>query len=138
MAKTSGVLDGTIWGLYSGANLLGLGTSCSLSLNTDLRDISNKDTAGWKKVLAGQKTWTMSGEHLAAFSETYNYTYLLNLQLNGTALTLAMKTNVATNWYMSGTAYITSIQVSAPNAQNTTFSIQFQGDGALTLTDPEV
>ena len=124
--------------LYNGSYLLGLSTSCSVTMNREMRDTSNKDTAGWKKVLPGQKSWTMSSEHLYNPSGNYNLAYLVGLWTNGTALTVNFKSVSAPtqDYYFTGTAYITNVQMNAPNEGNVTYTIQLQGDGALTLTDP--
>ena len=37
-------------------------TSANLSVNLDLRDISNKGSAGWKESMSAQKSWSMSAD----------------------------------------------------------------------------
>lgn len=137
-AKTVGVINGTMLLVYiDSTHPIALSTTCSLVLNSDMRDISNKDAAGWKKVLPGMKNWTVSCEGLVAYDTSYNYQYLLAAQLAGTAFSLSFKsTNTAGDYYFSGSAYITTVNLTAQNEANATFSVSFQGSGALTLTDP--
>jgi len=45
-------------------------TSASLSVSMETRDTSNKDSAGWRELLEGQKSWSLSGDGLV----TYNIT----------------------------------------------------------------
>jgi predicted secreted protein len=39
-------------------------TSASLSVSMETRDTSNKDSAGWRELLEGQKSWSLSGDGL--------------------------------------------------------------------------
>ena len=139
-SRTSGVINGTDLAVYNGSNLIGVSTSCSISMSADMRDTSNKDTAGWKKVVPGQKSWTVSTEALLAHSVAYNFGYLYGLWYNKTALTIYVKSvsNPTGDYYWTGTAYINSLNLTAGNEQNATFSVSLQGDGALTQTDPLV
>ena len=137
MAKSPGVINGSDFLLYIDASHpIGLSTSGSVALTSDMRDISNKDTVGWAAYLPGIKKWTASCEALTAFDKTYNYFYLMNLQIQKTLISFSLKTSNADNEVISGTVYINSIQLNAPNEQNTTFSISFQGTGQLTAVAP--
>jgi predicted secreted protein len=136
MAMTTTILDGNLLGVYNGTYLIALATSCSLSLNTDMRDISNKDSAGWGAFLPGQKKWTITVDCLVNYSTNYNWAYLFGLWFNSTALTLKWQTTNAADYYYTGTAYITSIQKNAPMNGNVSFSVTFQGTGAITQTIP--
>lgn len=139
-ARSTGVINGTDLGLYVAGSptLLGASTSCTINLNRDMRDTSNKDSAGWKKVLPGQKSWTVSAEGLFIPNGTNNYYTLYTAWAAGTALTLTWKviSNPTGDMSYAGTAYITSLSKNAPNEGNVTYSVSFQGDGAITPTDP--
>lgn len=137
-SRTSGVLNGTDLALYNNTYLIGTSTTCSLSVSADMRDTSNKDSAGWKAVLVGQKSWTVSVEGLVAHSVSYNYAYLFGLWTNKTAVSVVLKSvsNAAGDYYWSGSGYITSLSMNAANEQNITYSLSIQGTGALTQTDP--
>jgi TP901-1 family phage major tail protein len=139
-ARSTGVINGTDLGVYLGGSpaLIAAATSCTINLNRDMRDTSNKDSAGWKKVLPAQKSWTVSVEGLFIPAGTNNYYTLYTALIAGTALTVTWKvgTNTTGDIAYSGTAYLTSLSKSAPNEGNVTFSANFQGDGAITPTDP--
>lgn len=138
MARTNTIINGTDLGVYTGSGspvLIGLATNCSITLNRDMRDVSNKDSAGWKALLTGQKNWQVSTEGLYNPSSTNGMIAMYNAWYAGTLLTLTMK-NSTQDWYWSGTAYITSLQINAPNEGNVTYSVTFQGTGAITMTDP--
>ena len=137
-AKTPGVINGTDFLVYIDAtHPIGLSTDCSITINRATRDTSNKDSGGWKTVLPGQREWTISCNALMAFDKTYNLTYLNALMIAGTVINIRFQTgNTAGDSYFTGTAYITSVNLSAANQSNATFSISFQGSGALSMTDP--
>lgn len=132
---TAGVINGTDLLVYIDASHpIGYSTTCTIALNADMRDTSNKDSAGWKKVVPGQKNWTISCEALASYASTYNLKYLMDLILNKTAVSIKVSTaNPSGDAVFSGTAYVTSCNVTAANEANGTLSVQFQGDGALSL-----
>lgn len=139
-SRTNTILNGTDLGVYTGASpsLIGASTTCSLQLTRDTRDVSNKDSGGWKAVKTGQKSWSISTEGLYNPSGTNGYIALYNAWTAGTELTLTLKSagNPTGDYYWSGSAVITSLQMNAPNEGNATFSVTFQGTGALTMTDP--
>lgn len=139
MAKTSTVLNGTDLGVYTGSSptIIGAATSCQITQNRDMRDTSNKDSSGWKKVLPGQKSWTVSTDGLYIPGGTNNYYTLYTAWAAGTALTLTWKSSSnASDYSFSGVAYITSISLNGPLEGNATYSVTFQGDGAITPVDP--
>ena len=137
-APTSGVINGTDLLVYiDSTHTIGYSTTCSLQLNCDMRDVSNKDSAGWKAVLPGQRNWTVSCEALAVMEKTtggattYNLKYLMDCIVNKTAISLKFCTANTGDIVFSGSAYVTACSISAPNEANSTMSISFQGTGAL-------
>lgn len=138
MARTNAILNGTDLGVYTGTGtvtLIALATTCTLTVNRDMRDCSNKDSAGYKAVLPGQKSWTISTEGLYNPSSSNSMIALYNAWTAGTALVLTCK-NGTQDWYWYGTGYVTSLTINAPNEGNVTWSVSFQGTGAITMTDP--
>jgi predicted secreted protein len=135
MARTNAIINGTDLGVYLGGTLVALATQCTLSMSRDMRDTSNKDSAGWKKVLPGQRNWSVSTEGLYNPSTANSYITLWAAWKDGTALTLLFK-NSTQDYYWGGTVYITSLSQNAPLEGNVTWTVNFQGDGVLTETDP--
>ena len=43
-------------------------TSANMSMNMDVRDISSKQSAGWKEVLEAQRSWSMSADGFVSYS----------------------------------------------------------------------
>ena len=109
-------------------------TSCSLSLNMDLRDSTTKDSSGWQENLAGLKSWELSGD---AFVEINNVSGKADIEElfavwnTGAAVTCNFGLSGMT---YAGTAICTSISIDAGVEENATYSIYLQGTGALTLS----
>ena len=109
-------------------------TSASLSISMETRDTSTKDSAGWRELLEGQKSWSLSGDGLVVysltgadgFSDLYGY-------LNGRTNLYVKFGSVGTGEKVySGRGFITSLDQEAGMEDNTTFSFSFEGTGALT------
>lgn len=104
---------------------------CTLSMEADTIDVSNKNDFGWTSVIGGAKSWTVScdGQFIA---DDAGQKALMNAFVNGTELTVEMK-NSAESVYFSGKASITSIEVDAQFDDVATFSIELQGLGQLAV-----
>lgn len=109
-------------------------TNASLSISMETRDTSTKDSAGWRELLEGQKSWSLSGDGLVVysltgadgFSDLYGY-------LNGrTNLYVKFGSVASGEKVYSGRGFITSLDQEAGMEDNTTFSFSFEGTGALT------
>ncbi len=137
---TSGIINGTEFGVYDGSTLIAYSTSGSVSINHSLRDISNKDSSGWKEQLEGQRDWEVSCEGMVAFltaaggavgGKTMDEMFTSYLATR-TELTVMFSTEVSGDYKYSGSAWLTSMSMDSPNEDNTTYSLSFSGTGALT------
>ena len=100
----------------------------------DTRDTSTKDSAGWRELLEGQRSWSLTCDGLVCYnisgketaSDLYGY-------LNGrTALTVKFGSAATDEKVYSGTAYLTSLSQDAGVEDNVTFSASFEGSSTLT------
>ena len=109
-------------------------TSCSLSINMDLRDSTTKSSAGWQQNLGGLKSWEMSGD---AFVEVdgsgLNSEEIFAVMIADQGAGITCTFGVSGMTY-TGTAYITSFSVEAGVEENVTFSISLTGSGVLGLS----
>ena len=118
--------------LYSGANAIALSKNHTLSVNGESIDVTTKDSAGWKEILPGLKSWTVSCEGMVAFDSAYNYEYLLDALRNRTLLSVKLQTGTVGDERLLGDVYVTSIELSAPLEDGLSFTASFEGTGALT------
>ena len=132
MAQTTGKINGTNLLVYVGANAIACCTSHSISMSMAQIDVTTKDSNGWSEIIAGLKTWSLSGEGLTQFNVTYGFNDLVSAWRNGTALTVSFKTTNVDDKVFSGTAYITELSEDAAMEDVTSYSFTMQGSGVLT------
>lgn len=108
-------------------------TNASLSVSMETRDTSTKDSAGWRELLEGQKSWSLSGDGLVVYSLTGADGFAdLFGYLNGrTNLYVKFGSTSAGEKFYSGRGFITSLDQEAGVEDNVTFSFSFEGTGAL-------
>ena len=108
----------------------------SLSMNVDTIDISTKDSAGFRDLLGGQKSFSLSADGLMDFEGVAADTEvdeLFTQALARTAVTFVFGIDDASLYNMSGSGFITSIEVSGGTEDAPTYSVSIEGTGALTV-----
>lgn len=144
MSKTKG---GDLM-IFVGGESIAYATTHTLSVGADTTDSSNKDEGGggWASSDVNLLNWSASSDNIMGSGEGQTYQALLALMVakQPVAVVFATKSGTATNvptggWtagstYASGNALITSLEANAPNGENATFTVQFTGVGALSLT----
>ena len=105
---------------------------CTLSMEADSIDVSNKNDFGWASTIGGAKSWTVScdGEFI---TDDAGQKKLMECFVNGTEVDVEMK-NTGETVYFAGKASITSIEVDAQFDDVATLSIELTGVGALKIT----
>ena len=123
-------------------------TTCSLELSMDEIDQSNKSSGGWKAIMGGQRSWSVSAEALyqnEAVSGSKDYTDFWNHIAQASADGALARTPVYVefahangstgNVYYSGYAYVTSLSVNGGTEDQASYSISLTGTGVLAVTD---
>jgi predicted secreted protein len=138
MATTS-VVNSTLMGIY--VNVSGTwtkvahATDASVSLSHEPRDITTKDSAGWRELLEGLRSFSVSGSGLFAEDAAYGLNDLDDLLINRTEASIRFMTNVTGDTLWQGDVYFTSIDKTSSGAEdNVTFSFSAEGTGALTIS----
>ena len=132
MAVTKG-LDILIYvGADSNKKVIGGQKGCTLSMEADSIDISNKNDFGWASTIGGAKSWSVScdGQFI---TDDAGQKALMDAFIAGTEVQVEMK-NTAESIYFAGKASITSIEVDAQFDDIATLSIELTGVGALKVT----
>lgn len=109
-------------------------TNASLSISMETRDTSNKDSAGFRELLGGQRSWSLAGDGLVVYSLSGadGYSDLFGYWNNRTNLYVKFGSVTADEKSYSGRGFITSLDQEAGVEDNATFSFSFEGTGALT------
>lgn len=104
---------------------------CTLTMEADTIDISNKNDYGWASTIGGPKSWSVScdGQFIA---DDEGQAALMDAFVAGTNVEVEMKNSTDTV-YFSGTAAITSIEVDAQFDDVCSMSMELSGIGPLTV-----
>ena len=117
-----------------GTNKVAIGgqKGCTLSMEADSIDVSNKNDFGWASTIGGAKSWTVScdGQFI---TDDAGQKKLMECFVAGTEVEVEMK-NTGETVYFAGKASITSIEVDAQFDDVATLSIELTGVGALTVS----
>ena len=120
--------------------LLGGQKNCTLSMEADTIDVSNKNDFGWASFIAGAKSWTVSCDGQFLVDETgqeASQAKLMKAFLDSEEVEIIMsnevvgdKAKAATIEY-TGKAVITSLELEAAFDDVFAYSVEFQGKGKL-------
>ena len=115
--------------VYVGTKAVGGQKGCTLTMEADTIDVSNKNDFGWASTIGGAKSWSVScdGQFIA---DDQGQKALMNAFVAGTEVQVEMK-NTAESIYFAGKAAITSLEVDAQFDDVATMSMELQGIVAL-------
>jgi TP901-1 family phage major tail protein len=139
---TTGPVNGTLISIYKDVSgtlkKIANATSHSFDVSKDMIDVTSKDSAGAKEFIAGEYGYTLNVEAIfeddASVGATQqSFKDLATDLLAGTLLTIVISTNVTGDEKYTGTAFFTSLSLSAPNNDKATWTGTLQGSGALTI-----
>lgn len=131
---TSGIVNGTDLRIYMGGVAIGHATTCSLDLTRETRETLTKDApgGGWATAEVGRKSATLSTDGMFSYDTTNKkFSDLFTAFDNGTLLLLRFTTDENGDTYWQGSGYITSLNLTAPVEDNTTYSATFTVNGAI-------
>jgi TP901-1 family phage major tail protein len=129
---STGILNGTLAKIQVGGVVVAHLTSNSLQIDHSVRDASTKDSAGWKDSLEGQKAFSGSGEGYFAEDASYGFEDLWDALIARNQVTVTWTTDVTGDMEYSGSCYITSLSRTDGLEESSTFSVSFDGTGAIT------
>ncbi len=131
---TTGIINGTALGVYVGGTLITHSTSANISFSMETRDASTKDSAGYREILEGQRSWTIEAEGMTALDAAEGFEELFAAWVARTALTIKFATDDATDQFYQGTGYCTSLSVDSGVEDSSTFSATFEMTGTVTTS----
>ena len=148
MAAPNGILNGTELKVYNAGTLVAYATSCTISVNQSVREITNKDSGGAKEIAEGLLDWSVDCEGMYAWrdasgSAVNNADDLLlayaNASTSGSTrasftITFGTTDGETGDLKYTGDAYLTSISMTGGTEESATFSASFGGNGTLTQT----
>jgi TP901-1 family phage major tail protein len=140
MAST-GITNGTLIAIYKDVagtlTKIANATSNDFSITKDMIETTNKDSAGAKEYIAGEYGYTMSVEGMfeedASVGASISWKEILTDLIAGTSVTIVMTSNVSGDIKLSGAAFFSDLNLTAPQNDVATFTASIQGTGALTV-----
>lgn len=127
-----------------GGKCIAMATSCQFHVSAQLEDSSTKDSTGdWQEQEVTGLSWDAQTDSLVTLTDNGTNGELpqdlLSLIINKTKVTLTFdQTNGANNRTgmnsaikRTGQAFVTDVNITAQNRQNSTISAQFTGTGPL-------
>ena len=112
-------------------------TSCSLSVNADTIDVSTKDSQGFRDLIGGQKSFSLSADGLMDFVSTGTSTdtdELFTNMMNRTSVTFTFALDVQAGYKYTGSGFITSLEISGGMEDAPTYSVSIEGTGEISQT----
>jgi len=142
MAQSTGIINASSIRVFLGTTddsevVVDHVTECSISMSTDMRDITTKTSGGWREILPGMKSASLSLSGLFAEDATTNYNQLVDHQIAGNKLFIVF-TNTGTGSSANAgdeqfdvVGYITSLEQTAGTEDNVTFSMTIEITGTV-------
>jgi predicted secreted protein len=118
---------------------IGCTDNCELNSGKETIDATCKDQNGARQVLSGSQAWTITTSGKWDFASTLGPQALYAAHKNGTRVGIKMAiTDTSGNEesgksYFMGYALLNQFNVAGPLNAAATFSLTYEGDGALTL-----
>tara|TARA_R110000744_G_scaffold296189_1_gene406107 strand:- start:31 stop:468 length:438 start_codon:yes stop_codon:yes gene_type:complete len=141
------ILNGTELKIYTGTsgqtNLVAFAQNCTLTVNNTTREVTNKQSAGFKEVLESLRDWSIDVDGAYAWTNAAG-SALANgaddlIQTNILANRLQFDVTFGDNQTTSdvrytGKVYITSASMTGGTEDTATYSLTLEGTGPLTQT----
>lgn len=127
-----------------GGKCIAMATSAQFHISAELQDSSTKDSVGdFQEQEVTGLSWDAQTDSLVTLEDNGSNGELpqdlLSLIINKTKVTLTFDQTAGANNRVgqnsvikkTGQAYVSDVQITAQNRQNSTMTVQFQGTGAL-------
>lgn len=132
---TTGILNTTSLRVYVGGTAVAHATDASISFSMSPRDVTTKDSGGYRELLEGLRQFSLSTSALYAMDAAYGVDDLYTALDDRTQITVRFSTEESGDDYFEGTCYCTSLEISSSGAEdNASYSASFEGTGEPTTT----
>ena len=128
------IINGTVWLLSIGGTTLPDQTEGSISISAETRDITTKDSSGYRELLEGVRSGSISVSGLVDDDGTGGAGGVLFDDLDGrTAQSIVFGLDDSSDDFnFTCSAFCTSLEVSGGTEDNVTYSATFEITGAIT------
>ena len=128
------IFNGTNLGVYISDTLIAAAQDVSLSLSMETIDITTKDSAGYRELLAGLRSGSMSCNGLIDYADASNkdVTDLYAAWEGRTKLTLKFSSEITGDTSFTVDGFLTSLEQSGGTEDTATYSATFELTGQVT------
>ena len=129
---TTGIINGTDLLVFIGGTAITHSTSASISFSMETRDASTKDSAGYREILEGQRSYSIECEGMTALDAANGFEELFAAWVARTVLTVKFGPADVADQFYQGTGYLTSLSMDSGVEDSSTFSASFEMTGTVT------
>lgn len=126
------VFNGTNLGVYISGTIIAAAQDVSLSLNMETIDVTTKDSSGWRELLAGVRSGSMSCSGLIDYGSANKDTLDLWAAFDNRTLLSLKFDDTGGGAEFSASGYLTSLEQSGGTEDTATFSATFELTGTIT------
>ena len=127
------IINGTVWLLALGGTDLPDQTEGSISINMEMRDITTKDSSGYRELLPGLRSGTISVSGLIDDQGTGGAGGTLFTALSAqTEQSIVFGLDSTNDYHYTCFGYCSSLEVSGGTEDNVTYSATFELTRAIT------
>lgn len=123
----------------------GAATNCSFEVSVEQKEVTSQSSAWFREYKNDISTWTVNCDGFVALSD-YSYLFLSNLQLSREPIQIKFQIDNDNGdgsgdlgyTVFNGTANISSLSLSGPVENISTYSVSLQGSGPYTIQGTQV
>lgn len=142
---TQGVNKATVDNTIPVSIPFGASTNCSFEVSVDSLEVSSQSCGYFKVFKPDMATWKVDCDGFIALRD-YSYLFLANLQLSRSQILIKFQidndngdgTNELGFTVFTGTAFLSSLNISAGVEDSSSYSVSLQGTGAYTIVGTQV
>jgi len=130
------VINASSFLLLKDTTVIGHSRSTSFNVNVDLPDATNKESNGFKEVIAGVKSGTISCDCLTDYSDSLSFSQLSEMVITKEKAVFYFKDIANNKFLLRGEGFVQSVDETAEFENATSFNLEINLTGVFTITDP--
>jgi hypothetical protein len=127
------LINGTSFGLFHDGNILGHSTQTKFSLSVDLPESTTKESAGFKQVIAGVRSGTISVSGLTDYSDTLNFEQLADMVLTRQQSEFVFEQSAFDGLLLIGNGILLNVEETAESETAVSFDVEIQLTGLFSI-----
>lgn len=125
------LVNGDVLIIKIGSVQIGALLSNNFNASADMLEGTNKDSGGAKEYVGGEYGWGMSAEAMYDPAATEGFSEILGYLKAGTSLDVYWGGTTAGDAYFNGNGLISSVDLSGPKNELSSYSAEIQGSGVI-------